>query len=131
MGIEKRKFPRVKVDLEIGYEFVNWKDRNLNKMINPTFIKIFDISAGGIGLYNLPNLSEKLLKKLEKGKKKIRLAIYLYKDKPPLITFARLIWSNYKKEDKIIERYGFVFLDVSTSFFEEVKSYVDKHLNQK
>lgn len=130
MGIEKRKFPRVKADLKIGYEFVHWDDKNLNKMINPKFSQIFDISVSGIGLHNLSNLNEKLLKQLEKGKKKIRLAIYLYKDKPPLITFARLIWSNYKKEDKVIERYGFVFLDVSSSFFEEVKGYVDKHLNQ-
>ena len=131
MGIEKRRFPRVKADLKIEYEFVNWKDRNLNKMKNPEFSRIFDISASGIGLYNLSGLSEKLLKHLEKGKKKIRLALYLNEDKPPLITFARLIWSNYQKDNNDLKRYGFIFLDVSQPFFDEVKSYVDKHLDQK
>lgn len=131
MGIEKRKFPRIKADLKIGYEFVSWKDKNISKMINPRFSRIFDISASGIGLYNLSDLTESLLKQLETGKKKIRLAVYLYNEKPPLITFARLIWSNNKAKDNKLERYGFVFLDVSQSFFEEVKNYVDNRLNQK
>jgi c-di-GMP-binding flagellar brake protein YcgR len=131
MGIERRRFPRVKAELRIGYEFVSWRERNLNKMINPTFSKIFDISASGIGLYNLSGLTERLLKQLEKGKKKIRLALYLNEEKPPLFTFARLIWSNYQKDYEGLKRYGFVFLDVSQPFFEEVKSYVDKHLDKK
>lgn len=131
MGIEKRRFPRVKADLKIGYEFVSWKERNLSKMINPKFIKIYDISAGGIGLYNLSGLTEKLYKQLENGKKKIRLALFLEEAKPPLITFARLIWSSYKKDAGNLERYGFIFLDVSQSFFEQVKDYVDKHLDQE
>ncbi len=131
MGIEKRRFLRVKADLKIGYEFVSWKEKNLNKMTNPRFSRIFDISASGIGLYNLSDLTENLLKQLEKGKKKVRLALYLNPEKLPLITFARLIWSNYQKDKNTLERYGFVFLDVSQSFFEEVKNYVDKHLDQK
>ena len=132
MGIENRRFPRIKADLKIAYEFVRWNDKNLIKMIEPIYAKIFDISASGIGLFNLTGLNEKLLKQLEKGDKKIRLAIYLYEDKLPLITFARLIWSNYKKDnDNKLERFGFVFLDVANSFFEEVKSFVDNHLEER
>ena len=129
MGIEKRRFPRVKADLKIGYEFVSWKEKDLSKINNSKISRIFDISASGIGLYNLSGLTENLLKQLEKGKKKIRLALYLEPEKPPLITFARLIWSSYQKDENTIERYGFIFLDVSQSFFEEVKNYVDKHLD--
>ena len=131
MGIENRKFPRVRADLKIGYEFVSWKEKNLSNMTNPRFSRIFDISASGIGLYNLSDLTENLLKQLGKGKKKIRLALYLMPEKPPLITFARLIWSNYQKDKNTLERYGFLFLDVSQSFFEEVKNYVDKYLDKK
>ncbi len=135
MGMERRRFPRVKADLKIAYEFVHWKDKNLINMIDPIYAKIFDISASGIGLFNLTGLNEKLLKLLEKGDKKIRLAIYLYENKPPLITFARLIWHNWDSfkntEKNKLERYGFIFLDVTNSFFEEVKNFVDNHLKEK
>lgn len=131
MEIEKRKYIRIKSNLKIGYEFVSWEDKELTKMINPRFSKIFDISVNGICLNNLPDLTDSLLSQLEKWEKKIRLALYINKDEPPLITFARMIWNNCHLNVDSMERYGFVFLEMTESFFKELKHYVDKHLDHK
>ena len=128
MGIEKRKFPRVKANLKIGYEFVKWNDKSLVILQNPNFTNIHDISASGIGLSELPDLKQNLLDQLSKGKKKVRLGIFLPDRNKPLMTFARLIWYQFGKGDNEIKRYGFVFLDVSASFFEEMTEFVERHL---
>jgi hypothetical protein len=126
---ENRRFPRVKVGLKIGYEFVKWNEKKLDKLKKPDYATIYDLSANGIGLFNLKDLTPGILKKLEKGKLKVRLEVFLFKDKDPLISFARLIWSNLNQSEKM-HRYGFVFLDVTESFFINVKNFVDDHLKK-
>jgi hypothetical protein len=123
MNAEKRKFPRVKKQIKIGYEFVKWNEKKLDRLKKPYYSKTFDISASGVGFHNLENTSAAVLKKLEKGKLKIRLAVYLYKNKDPLMTFARLIW-KFSEEEEGHERMGFIFLDVPESFYIEVKNFV-------
>ena len=115
--------------LKIEYEFVKWNEKRLDKMKSHNNTAIYDISANGIGLINLSDLSPRILNKLERGKLKVRVAVYLFKDKEPLITFARLIWSDLK-QDVEMHRYGFVFLDVSESFFVNMKNFVDDHLKK-
>jgi hypothetical protein len=126
---ESRRFHRLKIELKIGYEFVKWNENKLDKLKKPNYAEIFDLSANGIGLYNLIDLSPRILKKLEKGKLKVRLGLFLFKDKDPLLSFARLIWSDLNQSEKL-HRYGFVFLDVTESFFINVKNFVDEHLKK-
>ena len=127
--IENRKFPRAKTGIKIGYEFVKWNEKRLDKLKKAKIANIIDISTNGIGLTNLTDLSKNILEKLEKGKLKVRLEIFLFKDKDPLITFARLVWSDTKHESGI-HRYGFVFLDVTESFYINIKNFVDDHVKK-
>ena len=127
MGIESRKFPRIQSNLKIGYEFVKWNEKNLDKLIKPNFSNIFDISVSGIGLKDLQGLDKHILKQLETGAKKVRLGIYLDDNKPPLITFARLIWSGLGNDGVKISRFGFLFLDVTEFFFKTMNEYVRRN----
>jgi len=129
MGKENRRFPRVKSHLKIGYEFVKWDEKHLDNMKDPDFAHIYDISVSGIGLFNLKALNASILKKLENGKLKVRLALYFPDKELPLITFARLIWSNLNMGEH--HRYGFVFLDVSESFFLSVSEFVSKEIKKE
>ena len=88
------------------------------KGINYEFLVIDNDSKDG---------SIEMLRKLKRGTRKARLAIFLYKDKPPLMTFARLIWSD-RVRSQGIQRHGFVFIDVSPHFYEELIKYVHRHL---
>lgn len=128
MGMEKRKFPRINTNLKIGYEFVKWNEKKLIKLEKPNFTNIHDISISGIGLSKLPELKQNLLGQLSRGRKKVRLGIYLPDREIPLMTFARLIWYQFGSGENEIKRYGFVFLDVSVSFFEEMTIFIKKHL---
>ena len=125
----KRNFERIKIKLKVGYEFVKWNEIKLDKLYDPVYSTTYDISARGIGLYNLKDLKKSLIKQLINGKKKVRIGIFLDSINPPLITFARLIWTNIEKKQKSSEdeRYGFVFLDVAPYFFEEMKKFVEIH----
>ena len=125
MGIELRKFPRLNAELKIEYEFVNWKEKDLSKLKHPIFTTTFDISASGIGLNKLEEITNGIHKDLETGKKKIKLGIYLNNGDPPLITFARLVWSSTSDDNF---KYGFLFLDVKEEFFKEIKNFVDSGL---
>jgi c-di-GMP-binding flagellar brake protein YcgR len=125
MSFELRKFPRVKVELKIGYEFVNWKEKDISSLKNPIYTVIYDISASGIGLNNLEKINDKIIKELEKGNKKIKLGVFLHNDSIPLITFARFIWSDTSDHEK---RYGFLFIDVKEEFFKEIKDFVESKM---
>jgi hypothetical protein len=128
---ELRKFPRINVDKKVSYEFVKWYEYRLDVIERPQYANIFDISVSGIGLSDLTDVNRKILRKLESGRKKIRLAIFLYKDNPPLMTFARLIWGGHMIDDIIINRYGFVFIDVSPRFYLEMMKFVNDQLNKQ
>jgi hypothetical protein len=129
MKKELRQFPRIRANIKVSYEFVKWNEYKLNVIERPNYTKIHDISVGGIGLSELPDINQKVLKKLEKGRRKIRLAIFLYRNKPPLITFARIIWSS-AINDNNIKRYGFVFINVSPHFYLEMMKFVNYHLKK-
>jgi len=127
MGIENRKFPRVETDLTVAYEFVKWNEKKLDKLKKPIYTKIKDISARGIGLSNLEKITEHLIKQLQIGKKKARIAIFLEQDTPPLLTFARLMWFGSKKEDSQ-KTFGFQFIDVDQMFYNKMTDYINIHL---
>ncbi|MBN2352884.1 MAG: PilZ domain-containing protein [Spirochaetales bacterium] len=129
MGKEGRIFTRVKAQLEIDYEFVDWRETQLAVFVSPKKTHSFDISANGIGFREIEGVNPVLLKQLEKGKKKVKLAIHLDKNRPPLMTFARLVWGAPGADGH--KSFGFMFIEVSQVFFNEVNRYVQTHLSAK
>lgn len=127
MSIEKRKHQRIKANLKIEYEFVKWNEKFLTDFKKPFSSTTYDISISGLGVKKLDGLTDKILKKLEKGKLKVKLAIYLEKGKPPILTFARLIWANTNESNGL--RLGFLFIDVTEEFLVELSTYIEKHKN--
>lgn len=127
--IELREFKRLKTDLKIGYEFVKLNEIRLQKLKNPQFALVNDISKKGIGLNSVPDIRENILKDLTDGKLKIRLGIFLKKEDSPLIVFAKLIWINHKKEirdDKDL-RCGLIFVDLDSSTSKKINNYIKSH----
>lgn len=129
MSIEKREQPRIKVELKIAYEFVKWNEKFLYELKKPLYATSFDISITGIGLKKLDGLTDKILKNLEKGELKIKLAIYLEEENPPLLTFARLIWSdqNNNTETKL----GLLFIDVTEDFLLDITKFIENSKKKK
>ncbi len=129
--LEKRVFPRIKLHLKIGYEFVNWKDTDLTQMENEKFTTTFDVSARGLGIEDIPELkNQHIMRKLMTGSIKFRISIYLKNNKPPIITFARLVWTDYDKNSKNQEKIkcGLNFIDISYLNFDELKNYINSHI---
>ena len=126
----KRISDRVKVDMKIGFEFVKWKERRLNRCKETFITSAVDISAQGVGLATLPDIREGILKQLHTGTRKIRLAFTLNKDNTPIKTFARLVWNQQLCEDGHSEkRYGFEFIDIPATDYSALKSFVETAAN--
>ena len=122
----KRLFPRIKVNIKIGFEFVKWNEMDLDHCKNSYETSIIDISANGASLSDLPDIDKGHLKKLSTGKNKIRLNFSLYADHEPINTFARLVWPKHLDEAGIEEqRCGFEFIDISSTAFERIKEFVE------
>jgi len=131
---EKREFPRIKIKLKIGYEIVSWKEKSLDNLKNPNYSESFDISARGIGLGDIPILRKHgIMKQLLTGKKKLRIAIYIDNNSQPVISFARMVWTNYKKDmdENIHIRCGLNLIDIPLSTFERLKDYINRNLDKK
>ncbi len=123
----QRLFPRVSVNLRVGFEFVKWNETALNHCNNSYEASIIDISAKGAGLKGIPDFNSSHMKKLSSGKSKIRLKFLLSDDHDPINTFARLIWSQPvdKENAGVQQQYGFEFIDIPGSAFEQIKKFVD------
>lgn len=121
----KRLFPRIKVNIKVGFEFVKWKEKDLDHCKNTYETSIIDISAKGASLNALPDINIGLLKKLSTGENKIRLSFLLYADHDPINTFARLIWPQEMEKDAEGQQYGFEFIDIPGTAFEQIKEFVD------
>jgi len=131
---EKREFLRIKIKLKIGYEIVSWKEKSLLSLKDPNYSESFDISARGIGLGDIPILKKHgVMKHLLTGKKKLRIAIYINENDPPFISFARMVWTNYKKDmDKNTHiRCGLNLIDIPLSTFEKLKDFINENLDKK
>lgn len=129
--MNKRLFPRSKAKLEIKFDLVKWNENRVDRCKNKFETKAFDISAQGVGLSDLPKISESVLNQLYTGKKKVRLTFILYPDHNPINTFARLVWDQQQiinnNENQVFDKKvcGFEFIDIPRNSFEEIKSYVD------
>jgi hypothetical protein len=126
---ESRKFPRIDIKIEIRYEFVKWNESKLDKIKKPLYANSINISSRGVRIDHIPEIKSGMKRQLETGKKKIKAELFIYPDKPPMITFARLIWTDFddsNKSDNI--ECGLMFIDVSTDFFLEMEQFVFKHL---
>lgn len=126
MLTNKRLFPRTKVNIKVGFEFVKWNEADLDHCKNSYETSIIDISAKGASLSELPDIDKGVLKKLSTGKNKIRLNFSLYTDHDPINTFARLIWHQQSDTEDIDEtRYGFEFIDIPGTAYERIKKFVE------
>ncbi len=122
----QRLFPRVSVNLKVGFEFVKWNETALDYCENSYEASITDISAKGAGLRDVPDFNSSHLKKLSSGKSKIRLNFLLSENNDPINTFARLVWSQpVVEENAVTQQYGFEFIDIPGSAFEQIKKFVD------
>ena len=122
----KRLFPRVKVDLKVGFEFVKWNETSLDHCESSYEASITDISAKGASLKDMPHIDSSHMKKLSTGINKIRLNLLLSEDNDPINTFARLVWSQQPEEGGTeTQQYGFEFIDIPCSAFERIKKFVD------
>ena len=126
MLTNKRLFPRTKVNIKVGFEFVKWNEADLDHCKNSYETSIIDISAKGASLSELPEIDKSVLKKLSTGENKIRLNFSLYTDHDPINTFARLIWHQQSDTENIDEtRYGFEFIDIPGTAYERIKKFVE------
>ncbi len=126
MLTNKRLFPRTKVNIKVGFEFVKWNEADLDHCKNAYETSIIDISAKGASLSELPDIDKGVLKKLSTGENKIRLNFSLYTDHDPINTFARLIWHQQSDKEDIDEtRYGFEFIDIPGTAYERIKKFVE------
>ncbi|MBC8556080.1 MAG: PilZ domain-containing protein [Candidatus Brocadiales bacterium] len=126
----QRLFPRVKVNIKVGFEFVKWNETALDHCANSYEASITDISAKGASLSDLPDINSSHMKKLSTGKNKIRLNLLLSESNDPINTFARLVWSQPSDEGNAdVQQYGFEFIDIPGSAFERIKKFVDSESN--
>jgi hypothetical protein len=125
---EARQFPRVKINIKVAYEFVKWNEYKLEKMEKPFYANSIDISSRGVRLDRMPELKTGIKKQLETGKKKIKVELFINPETPPLIAFARLIWTNLDESNNDSENIvcGLMFIDVSTEFFLVLENFVNK-----
>ena len=131
---EARQFPRINLKIKVAYEFVSWKENIIKELNNPKYTTSLNISSRGVKIANIPEIRTGIRKQLIKGKKKIKLAIYIYDDLPPVITFARLVWSDFDEKDKSSSKdiaAGLMFIDVSIEIFNEMEIFINKHLKGK
>jgi c-di-GMP-binding flagellar brake protein YcgR len=121
--LSRREFERHECTLKIAYEIVKWNECHLDTLKRPLHSSSFNISLSGIGLVHPPEFDKRTLKHLSTGSHKIRLGLYLSPEhtQPPLILFARLIWSD---ENDSSSRAGFTFIDISMDSFRALKDYL-------
>jgi hypothetical protein len=128
-----REYPRIKKNLKVCFEFVRWNEWDLDEIKKPITMRSYDVSASGIRLLGSPVIKKRDLRRLIKGTKKIRMAIYLDDSESPLMTFARLIWTNYhvlgRGSPREEMQFGLKFIDVSGPFFKTMVQYVDEQLD--
>ncbi|MCP4253313.1 MAG: PilZ domain-containing protein [Candidatus Scalindua sp.] len=126
----KRLFPRIDVNIRVGFEFVKWNETALDHCDSSYEASITDISAKGAGLRNVPDFNSSHLKKLSSGKNKIRLNFLLSEDADPINTFARLVWSQLSEEKNTDSpQFGFEFIDIPSSDFERIVKFVGSASN--
>jgi hypothetical protein len=126
MQINKRLFPRTKVNIKVGFEFVKWNEADLDHCKTSYEASITDISAKGANLSELPDIDKGVLKKLSTGVNKIRLNFLLNEEHDPINTFARLVWHQLPDNEGIDEtQYGFEFIDIPGIAFERIKKFVE------
>jgi hypothetical protein len=130
---EQREYPRVQQSFKVCFEFVKWNEWDLDEIKKPITIRTDDISVSGLKLQGSAVISRRDLKRLAKGTRKIRLAFYLQEEEPPLMCFARLIWTNYSGRNKALAheviQFGLKFIDVSGPFLKTLSQYVDNRLS--
>ncbi len=130
MSDNQRLFPRIRVNLKVGFEFVKWNETALDHCENSYKASITDISAKGAGLRDVPDFNSSHLKKLSSGKSKIRLNFLLSENNDPINTFARLVWLQPPEEENAdAQQYGFEFIDIPGSAFERIKKFVNSSCN--
>lgn len=125
----KRHFPRSNVHISIDFDFVKWNERRVNRCKKKFKTIAYNISAQGVGLIDLPDITEGQLKQLYSGIKKLRLTFVLNPEHEAVNTFARLVWNNHgAKEVTDDSQCGFEFIDIPSDSFNEINSFVENNM---
>ena len=144
---ELREYPRIRRRLTVAFELVRWDERDLDQVHNPTVMRSYDISASGLRLQGPAPIKPRDLKRLMRGVRKIRMAVYLNDSDPPLLTFARLIWTDdtTATEPAVLRllrargrrsargpvQLGFSFISVREPVFDTLLQYVGDRLDEE
>ena len=131
MSSEQRLHVRVPCKVKVAYEFTSWKDQDLSTIHHPIYTETTDIAMAGLGIPQIVPIDHSLEKKLIQGKEKIKMSISLYENKPPLKVFARLVWVDLQKNVKEhSHRGGMAFIDISNDNYNNIKRFVNEHLEK-
>jgi hypothetical protein len=144
---ELREYPRIRRRLTVAFELVRWDERDLDRVHHPTVMTSYDISASGLRLQGPAPIKPRDLKRLMRGVRKIRMAVYLNEADPPLLTFARLIWTDdiaatepavlrllrarRRRAAQGLVQLGFSFISVRGPVFDTLLKYVNDCLDEE
>ena len=124
-GSPRRDFPRLTATLKVTFEFVRWNETDPEVGPHGVETATHDVSATGIGLFQVPTLTPALTDKLLKGFKKVRLTLVLG-ETTRLHLFGRLVWASGQTLES--ERAGFSFIDIPETSFRLMQDYVNARL---
>jgi hypothetical protein len=138
---ERREYSRTITKLKVCFELVGWQELDLDRLEYPIEMTAYDLSASGVRVEGNVEIGQNDLKRLMRGMKKIRLALYLPGMDSPLMSFARLIWSDNPAlaegggpvpadahQTGAEVQYGFRFIDVRAPFFDTIQSFTNTPL---
>lgn len=128
----KRLYPRVDADLQVELAVVPWDESVMEPPKKPFVTRTNNISIKGMNIKSLPKMSQRDIKRLQQGTRKLCIAIYFSDTALPITCFARLVWSSFDKKPHDLEGHsmGIQFLAFDNQFLEVVREYVDRHCVQ-
>jgi len=127
INLSKRQLPRANCTLPVAYEIVEWDDFNLSDLQLPQWTTCKDISAIGIGFSTQLHISPLARYDLDRGIKKMRLAINLPAGSKPILAFARLVWGcNDKTRNS-----GLHFMELPAAHFHRLGDFVGRLIDPR
>ena len=130
-GLEKRKFQRLAVPLEITLEVIS--AQNISKGQPLTHVRSRDISKGGICLEtkSLEISGVNLLEGPPFARDNcLRLSIEIDPNGPPLMATGEVVWYNVEQDiPEFIFRLGVAFIDISEDGKDRLAEFLKKHRN--
>ena len=128
-GLEKRKFQRLDVPLEVTVEILS--AQNMPKGLPQTHVKSRNISKGGICL-ETKSMEINGVNLLEgppfARDNRLRLSIGIAPEEPPLMATGEVVWYNVEQGiPEFIFRLGVAFIDISEDGKHRLAEFIKKH----